>query len=258
MQPTPHDDVNKVLDTLAKGLTRILGKNLIGLYLTGSLTYGDFDHNSSDIDFLTVMDNTLSEKQLQGVEKLHKDIGDRYPLWKKRIEGSYITKKMLTNREPPKESRIYINAGKIWTLVYGNEWLINLHALYTSGITLAGSDIKNLIKPVDINAVRAASKNNLLGEWQPKLNDPFQFNEPDYDSNHLQAYAILTMCRILYTEFQDQIVSKKVASAWVKKTYGHPWDKLIEKAENWKHGMEMNSERKTKAFIQFVIDKVHT
>jgi hypothetical protein len=38
----------------------------------------------------------------------------------------------------------------------------------------------------------------------------------------------------------DNVASKKVASAWVKKTYGKPWSDLIEKAESWQHGQEMD------------------
>jgi len=51
MKPTKHKDVNQILHLLKTGLINILGKNLVGLYLTGSLTYGDFNRGSSDIDF---------------------------------------------------------------------------------------------------------------------------------------------------------------------------------------------------------------
>lgn len=255
MKPTPYDDVNKILDLLQKGLVDILGKNLISIYLTGSLTYGGFDYGSSDIDLLIITNNSLSKKKLQEVKTMHANIGKKYPKWRKRIECSYITKEMFSRINPPR-NRPYYNADKMYILSYGNEWIINLYALYKYGIALYGPEPKNFIKPIDINNVRAASKKNLYEEWQPKLKEQNPFEGDDYDSNHLQAYAILTMCRILYTAKNENFVSKKIASVWVKKMYGKSWNDLIEKAEAWKHGKELNAQKETLAFIKFTIDKV--
>jgi len=175
MKLTKHHDVNEILHLLKTGLVSILGENLFGLYLTGSLTYGDFDHDSSDIDFLVVLNNKLSKEQLKKVKRLHSRIGKSYPKWCKRTEGSYITKKMLSSRKPPKQPRPYFNAGKMWNLAYGNEWIINLKELHEYGITLTGPNINNLIKQVNINDIRKASRKNLLEEWKPKLKNPAIF-----------------------------------------------------------------------------------
>lgn len=253
---TAYQDVNNVLALLSENLTEILVDQLVGLYLTGSLTYGDFDRGSSDIDFLAVLTHALSTRQLRQIENMHSRIGKNFPVWEKRIEGSYITKNMLSSTKPPKESRPYINAGKMWDIVYGNEWILNLHVLYECGIALLGPDPKELIESVDMDEVREASKRNLIQEWQPKLKDPLAFKSADYDSNHLQAYAVLTMCRILYSAKNDGVASKRVASAWVKKTYGRPWSDLVKKAEDWQHGKEMNAEEQTRDFIKFTVKEL--
>jgi predicted nucleotidyltransferase len=253
---TPYQDVNTLLALLSKNLAEILDGQLVGLYLTGSLTSGDFDRGSSDIDFLLVLTHPLSAKQLKQIKNMHSRIGKDFPVWEKRIEGSYITKNMLSSTKPPKESRPYVNAGKMWNLVYGNEWILNLHVLYECGIALLGPDPKELIGSVNLDAVREASKRNLIQEWQPKLKDPSAFRSDDYDSNHLQAYAVLTMCRILYLAKNDGVASKRVASTWAKKTYGRPWSDLVKKAEDWQHGKEMNAEEQTKDFIKFTVKEV--
>ncbi|MEZ4626197.1 MAG: hypothetical protein R2843_15715 [Thermomicrobiales bacterium] len=46
------DDVRSILADLRDAIDRIFGERLLALYLTGSLTYGDFDPGSSDIDYL--------------------------------------------------------------------------------------------------------------------------------------------------------------------------------------------------------------
>lgn len=251
MKPTPYKDINQILSLLKNGLVETLDENLVGIYLTGSLTYGDFDSGSSDIDFLVVMKHTLSHDQRVKVKALHKKIGEAYPLWRKRIEGSYITIKMLSNITPPKDKRPYINADKMWSFVFGNEWIINLFALYQKGIALYGPSPKEIMKPVRVSLVRKASEKNLIDEWVPKLTQQQPFNSADYDTNHLQAYAVLTMCRILYTASNNLVVSKKVAAAWVKQTYGNRWKSLIEKAERWEHGKTMDAQEDVLKFIRF-------
>jgi predicted nucleotidyltransferase len=60
MNYTPYKDVNEVLNSLTSEIAPILGENLVGVYLTGSLSYGDFNpenssFNFSHIDFLTLL-----------------------------------------------------------------------------------------------------------------------------------------------------------------------------------------------------------
>jgi hypothetical protein len=244
-----YQDINDILTMLSEGLKDILGDQLIGVYLTGSLTYGDFDPGSSDIDFLIVLHKYLSEKQREQVKNMHAWIAQQYPIWAKRIEASYITKDMLQSTSPPKIPRPYVNGGQMWNPdpPYGNEWLLNLYVLYECGVALVGPHPKTLIDhPIDIEEVKRASKNDLHQEWEPLLKDP-----SDLKDSHFQAYVILTLCRILHRAKNDTVASKRVASAWVKKTYGKPWSDLIEKAESWQHGQEMDEVDGLLKFIRF-------
>jgi hypothetical protein len=95
---TPYGDVSAVLTQLSDGLTTLLGEQLIGLYLTGSLTYGDFDPGGSDIDFLAVLDSELVDEQVQDIMALHECIGAAFLRWAKRLEGSYLTRDMITSK----------------------------------------------------------------------------------------------------------------------------------------------------------------
>jgi len=46
----PYRDIGDLLDFLAAGIKNIFGGDLTGFYLTGSLSYGDFEPRRSDID----------------------------------------------------------------------------------------------------------------------------------------------------------------------------------------------------------------
>ena len=42
IQPTPHQDINKILHLLLENIKEILKDQFIGMYLYGSLSSGDF------------------------------------------------------------------------------------------------------------------------------------------------------------------------------------------------------------------------
>ncbi len=70
-RPTPYPEVNAVLALLLEGVRAVLGEELIGLYLFGSLSGGDFDPASSDVDFLVVTAGALPDGMLEGLREMH-------------------------------------------------------------------------------------------------------------------------------------------------------------------------------------------
>jgi hypothetical protein len=254
MAPTPHDDVNELLARLSEGAREIAGDRLVALWLTGSLTYGDFDRGSSDIDYLAVLTDPLGPEQRQALEALHAGIATRWPEWAERIEGSWIPQDWLASIFPPADGRPYINGGAFWdpNPPYGNEWLINLYALRESGAALVGPEPPSLIPPIDMDDVRRASARDLYEEWVPKLDDAGYFA-----SSHHQAYVTLTICRILHRAERDEVVSKRVAAAWVKSRWPEPWIvDLVDRAERWRHGEELGLAGDVRHLIAFARDRV--
>lgn len=249
---TIYKDVNKVLHSLTKGIKSIFGSNVVGIYLTGSLSYGNFNPKSSDIDLVVVLYSPASRELLELVKKLHLQVERIHKQWAQRIECSYIPISTLQSILPPELPRPYVGEGIFYPEAsYGNEWLINQYLLYKHGIALIGQEFKTLIKPIDIIDVKKACIRDLFQEWQPKINDPLYLQ-----NSHYQSYIILNMCRILYTVICNETASKKVSAAWVKKEFGTQWNNLIQAAENWHYGLEMHFQKDTIEFIKFIISKV--
>jgi hypothetical protein len=254
MAPTPYADIDALLARLTDGAREIAGGRLVALWLTGSLTYGDFDRGSSDIDYLAVVSGPLTQAQRSALAALHAEIGTRWPAWAERIEGSWIPAAWLDRVEPPGEGRPYVNGGAFWRPdpPYGNEWLINLHAVRETGVALVGPAPAELIPPLDIADVRRASARDLREEWVPKLGDPAFF-----ESSHHQAYVILTICRILHRAENDEVASKQVAAAWVRASYPEPWIAgLVDRAEHWRHGENLEMADEVRRFILFARDQL--
>jgi predicted nucleotidyltransferase len=249
---TPYPDINKVLDSLTQGIEEILKDNFMGIYLMGSLSYGDFNPDNSDIDLVVIVNDPLSPEQLEDLKRMHFYVEESNKKWAKRIECSYLPMEMLPNILPPKTPRPYFGEGIFYPEApYGNEWIINQYLLYNHGVALRGPDFKTFVKSIDMEDVRKACIRDLFEEWEPKMNDPEWLN-----NSHYQSYIILNLCRILYTVTCHSTASKKASAAWVKCEYGPHWDHLIQTAEDWHYGKEMTLQEEILEFIKFVIEKV--
>ncbi|MDD3006681.1 MAG: aminoglycoside adenylyltransferase domain-containing protein [Bacteroidales bacterium] len=248
---TPYQDINDVLYFLSQGISDIFTADPVGIYLTGSLSYGDFDEGRSDIDLAVVLTHPATKEQIASVKILHSDTEQKFEKWSKRIECSYIPHNMLQNILPPQAPRPYVGGGIFYDEIpYGNEWIINNYFLYNSGIALIGPGFKTLIKPVNIADVQEACIRDLHKEWEPIITAPTRLAD-----SHLQSYVVLNLCRILYTLKRSDAVSKKVAATWVKKEYPR-WKDLIEEADSWHYGVEMERQNEVIEFIKFVITEV--
>ncbi|MEK7096240.1 MAG: hypothetical protein AAB896_03060, partial [Patescibacteria group bacterium] len=62
--------------------------------------------------------------------------------------------------------------------------------------------------------------------------------------------------RILHRAKNNDFASKRVASAWVEKTYGNHWSDLVNMAEGWQHGKAMGSDKEEKDFIKFTQEQI--
>lgn len=252
---TSYPDINKILFDISCRIKNVLHENLVGFYLFGSLSYGDFNPDSSDIDVVAILNKPLTKQKIQLIKQLHKEMKEKYPKWSDRLECSYTPSDMLKNVFPPKEPRPYFGGGVFYDEApYGNEWIINNYLLYQHSIALIGCDFKTLITQIDILDVQKACVRDLFQEWEPKITDLEWL-----DNSHYQSYLVLNLCRILYTVMEGIAGTKKASAEWAKNKFGLPWSKLIAEAQNWQYGKEMPSRNEAVDFIKFTIDKIkHT
>jgi predicted nucleotidyltransferase len=226
--PTPHSEVNALLQELLESVKDILGSHFIGMYLEGSLANGDFDQDRSDIDFVVVTDEDLSEDAYLTLQAMHTRINQIGTGWAIQIEGSYISRHALRRFDPEhaRYPNIERGIGEPLKMVYHDEpWIVHRYILRESGITLTGPDPKTLIDPVSSNDLRRAMLPLLHGWVSPMLNDPNEIVRRGYPS----SYIVLTLCRILYTLQFGDVVSKPKAARWVKETVSERWETLIDR-----------------------------
>jgi hypothetical protein len=224
---TPYPDVNEILNLLLAEAQKILGNQFVGMYLYGSLSSGDFDPASSDIDFLIVTADILPEETIAGLKAMHQRIGKTGLKWADKLEGSYLPKANLRHYEKSDSAYPTVNEHKFYLASHGSDWIIQRHTIREQGVVLAGPDPKTLIDLVEPDDIRRAVQGILQEWWFPILEDPSWLKE---HGGEYHAFAILTMCRSLYALERGMVVSKSVAAKLAQQELDGKWPGIIEQA----------------------------
>lgn len=251
--PTAYADINALLERLLAAMQAVLGQNLVGAYLYGSLVTGDFDHGSSDIDVLAVTSSAPDAKEFGALQHMHRDFAGQNRYWEGRIEVQYLSIAALRTFKSRASTIAAISPGEPFHFKEaGKDWTINWYIVQEKGVTLFGPSPKTFIDPISqeefIQAVQVHAKQ--WGEWIQHLPK----RRPS------QAYTILTMCRALYTLKYGEHVSKKQAAVWAEKEFPE-WASLIENALLWREAWrDENVDHEatlpdTLRFVHFVVSQ---
>jgi len=244
-----YKEVNDLIQRLLKEVKCVLGEQFIGMYIHGSLAVGDFNPKNSDVDFLVVTKEMVTEDLFCSLKKIHEKIIAEGNKLAKRLEGSYVSKEFLLSKEPPKKPRPYVNESEFCLEHYGYEWLIEQYTIRENGIVIEGPNPKDIINPISSAELKKASLKLLNSWWAPIIIELSPLRDC-----HYQTYAVLTMCRILYMFDRGAIVSKKVSAKWALSTLDEEWKILIEKAVEWEEGVVFNHMEETQDFIRFTLE----
>ena len=248
--PTPYPDVNAVLRLLLEGAQPILRNHFIGLYLYGSLASGDFNPQTSDIDFVVVTDDDLSADLIHDLEALHARLWNSGLKWAAKLEGAYVPSTRcaatipIPRPAPPSTKAVSTSPQQ------GSDWIIQRYILREYGAVVCGPSLKTAIEPVTPDDLRRAVAGVLREWWAPMLDDPGWIRNREYE-----AFATLTMCRALYALEHGDIVSKRVAARWAQETLDKRWDILIDRALAWPQEPQPENLTETLELIRFAIER---
>ena len=254
MLNTQHPDIDRLLERLLSHLRAIFQERLVVLYLYGSLTTGDFDPASSDIDMLAVTSSQITHPEFEALRVMHRDFARDNPEWDDRIDVVYLPVSALRKFRSEK-SPIVISPGEPFHVREGEalkDWLQNWYIVRESGLALFGPPPKTIIPPITreefVEAVlRYAAE---VSVWAR--------HEPDRKG---QAYAILTLCRVLHVLRTGKPASKRQAALWAQQEFPE-WSRLIQDAFTWRqawreeHIDHSATRAETKQFIDFANNQI--
>lgn len=248
--PTLYPDVNAILSALLSGAQTILGERFIGLYLCGSLATGDFNPRASDIDFVVVIADGLPDEMVSALKAMHTRLAASGLKGAARLEGDYIPQLALRRYDPRRASYPHLGVdGHFDVEQHGSDSVVQLHTLREQGVVVAGPSLQTLIDPVQPNDLRQAVLELLREWWLPQLHNPVRLRSSEY-----QAYAVLTMCRALYTLQHGIVASKPVAARWTQEALDARWAGLIEQALAWRPDAQSDNLIETLDFIRHTLE----
>lgn len=217
-----------MLDALVSGVRAALEDNLVGVYLRGSLALGDFDPESSDIDFLVVTGRPVSDDQFAALADLHARLAVLENPYAGHLEGSYIDRAALRHFGP--HERRHPTVGSDWAFSrgeHGADWVLERWIVRERGVTLLGPDPGTLVGPISPEDLRASVR-EALRWWASQPDEPAWLRRRSY-----QAFAVQTMCRALFTLLTGELPSKPRAVAWALGALPQPWRALVGRSRAW-------------------------
>ena len=225
MPETPYAEVNRLLDSLLSRIRRILPAKLVGLYLYGSLATGDFDLGSSDIDLLAATLSDIDDTEFNDLLGMHSDFAQENKDWDDRLDVAYLSIAALKTFRVQNSKVAIISPGEPFHLEeIGKDWLVNWYMVRRNSVTLFGPPPEAVIDPITQQE---------FVQWVREHGAAWGGGIEIRQERKEQAYAILTMCRALYTHKNGEQASKRQAALWAQ-TELSEWSELIQNALVWR------------------------
>jgi predicted nucleotidyltransferase len=213
--------VRGTLQRLTRALDAILGANLFGVYLYGSLTQRAFVPARSDIDCIVVVRRDLTRGQVRKLRMWLAEAALVDP-WIPRLQMQILLKGGLLR--PDARGYLYQFGALRRSGSDGNP-IVWMNVL-ACGRTLRGPAPATFLPPITSEMLFKALVRE-VAYLRTEIRNPASKWR---DERFYRAYAILTLCRILYSHRLGVVVSKPRAVRWALQTLPTRWHSLIRSA----------------------------
>jgi predicted nucleotidyltransferase len=223
--------VRKLLEALVSGLRLELGAELIGVYLRGSLAFGDFIPATSDVDVLAVIETPIDATMFARLSALHADLAELPNRYARRLEIAYLDLAALRRFEAGRRHPTLGQGETLAWIEHGSNWILERWTVRERGVTLLGPDPTTLIDPIAREELVVAVRER-LPDWDVWAGQP---DDPEWSlpRSH-KAYVVETMCRALFTLATGELCSKPRAVAWALGALPEPWRTTVERSRAWR------------------------
>jgi hypothetical protein len=228
-RPSPYAGVNTVLSDFASRSQAILAEQFLGLYLVGSLALGDFNPQTSDIDWIVITQAEISSVHFDALQALHAEFDQSGSPWANKVEAVYVPKAALN--QPAATSAVYpqIERGtKLFLAPLETGWVFQRYILREQGVIVVGPQPRAWIDPIDPDEMRQAAATLSSGWLEQSRQDP-DWIAWARQQNSL-SFIVLTLCRLLYSLGTGQVASKPAAARWAGENTARPWNGLIQRS----------------------------
>jgi len=207
--------LNLTLELFLRMTKDFFEDRLISVILYGSILFDDLAPGYGDLDFLAVIDDDLSDEELQQLIELRKPLrsGD-YGIMAKMIEGAFLPRRMLNPDITGKAFWWGTSGERAWD---SNQlgWFV-LHVIRERGIIIYGDDIRQQILVVSNETLR-----------EELLMACSSIREHAKDGSIYSIDYLLSLARFLLWTKEGRLSSKSEAADWGYLNAKGGWRELL-------------------------------
>ncbi len=231
MRRNPFRHIATLLDHLGSQLQAELGRNVLGLYVYGSLTQNAFDARRSDVDCVAVVRRRLSRVVASRLRTSLRRLSARHS-WMRRLQLTILIQRELLQFNG--DGWLYQFGRLSRTGSDGNP--IIWANILESGQVVFGASPHTFVPPITPGLMRAALEREigyLRIELVTKRTSVWR------GRTVYRRYAALTACRILYTLENGRVVPKHKAAAWALRRLPFVHRAIVRRAIAGPHGTRL-------------------
>lgn len=223
----PPLEVRTVCETHLALVDEALPGLVEGLYLHGSLGFGEWYAGRSDVDFVAVTSRRPDAATVRCLAEVHERMGATFP--RPAYDGFYATWDDLA-RPPYQCPDVPCTLGGHWS----DEGRVDVnpvtwHELARHGVTVRGPELEDVDLWTDGQALRAYTHANLQSYWAEQVSALRQF-PAEAARPEIVSWFVLGVPRLHHLLATDRLTSKDGAGRRAVEAFGERWRALVAEA----------------------------
>jgi hypothetical protein len=223
----PPHEVRTVCDAYLAAVDDALPGLVEGLYLHGSLGFGEWYSGRSDVDFVAVSSRGPDPAEVRVLERLHERLGETFP-WPS-YDGFYATWDDLAAPAGRCPDVPCILRGDWRDKGIFDVHVVTWHELARHGVTIRGPRLEDVEIWTDQPALRSYTHDNLATYWLDGAAGLSRF-PAEAARGDVMAWFVLGIPRLHHLLATDRLTSKNGAGAHAVAVFGERWRPLVTEA----------------------------
>jgi streptomycin 3"-adenylyltransferase len=243
--------VEAFIGQIKNDLPPLIPETLFGIYVHGSIAYGDFAEHRSDIDIIAVLKRPLNANELLKLREWFGSPVMQESPWIKKLEMDFPVLATLIADSKYGAPATHFQDGNLDDMENGVDgsnpiaWV----GILDCGITLYGPDPKDFVPEITEEKVIRAQK----GEFDVLVENYDDWMRRDTWN---QVYVITNLCRIAYYLSEKKIASKVAATQWcldkVPEEYRHLMTFALDHIDNIEFPLSQEVIATLPRFVEYV------
>jgi predicted nucleotidyltransferase len=223
----PPAAVRQVSDTFLSLVDEAAPDLVEGVYLHGSLGFGEWYDGRSDIDYVAVLARRPDDRLVDLLRDVHARLAETFP--RPPFDGFHLTWDDLAGSPYACPDLPCTQAGYFHPEARLDVHPVTWHELASHGVTVRGPDVSTLDIWTDRRALRAYTHENLGAYWRPEVEQLRRF-PGEAARPEIVTWFVLGVSRLHHLLATDRLTSKTGAGRYALEAFDDRWRPIVTEA----------------------------